>query len=213
MTNIGDKIRRAREAVALSQAEMATALGISQAGYAKIENGSTVRSRYLEEVLRFLKLDLEGNPVEAGQGGYKAAPSFLGGRDLPVFSAVEGGPGEMVVSTDPIDMIPRPWFFERVKDAFAVVVIGDSMYPLYEPGDMVLVHPKLPPIRGRDAVFITDNDEFGEFKATIKRLESMNTDVWRVRQFNPLEGQSATFELDRRTWTRAVRVVGKYVGV
>lgn len=202
------RIRAERENRGLSQAEVANAIGITQAGYAKIENGTTVRSRYIADVLSFFKMSDQDLPLAT----YKAPPTFLGSRDLPVYSAVEGGPGEMVVSTDPIDLIPRPWFFELVSDAFAVVVTGESMYPLYEPGDMVLVNPRLPAIRGRDAIFISD-DDLGNFKATIKRLEATTTKLWRVRQFNPLDGQEPVFDLERATWKKAVRVVGKYVGV
>lgn len=39
--NIGDKIRKAREAKGLSQKEVATALKMDQSQYSKIENGKT----------------------------------------------------------------------------------------------------------------------------------------------------------------------------
>ena len=67
-----------------------------------------------------------------------------------MFSAAEGGPGDMVVSTDPIQYVQRPWFLEHIRDGYAVIVTGESMSPVYEPGDMVLVNPKLAPMKGKN---------------------------------------------------------------
>lgn len=144
-------------------------------------------------------------------GAYKPPPEFFGARDLPVFSAVEGGPGEIVVSTDPIDYVPRPWFLQHVKEGYAVIVTGESMVPVYEPGDMVLVNPKLPAVRGKNAIFASSEHD-SEFKATVKRLERSTPRDWLVKQWNPPEGAPHEFALSKAQWPRALRIVGKYEG-
>jgi phage repressor protein C with HTH and peptisase S24 domain len=144
---------------------------------------------------------------DAPQDNFRSPPQFLGERDLPVFAAVEGGKGELVVSTDPIDLVPRPWYLGEVKDGYAVVVTGESMVPVYEPGDMVIVNPRLPYMRGKDHIF-TNGAQDGGFRATVKRLVKVTETSWVVEQFNP----AGELTLPRATWTDAKRIVGKYVG-
>lgn len=146
-------------------------------------------------------------PVERVRVGHRAAPEFLGDRDLKVFAAVEGGPGEMVVSTDPIEFVPRPWYMREVRDGYAVLVVGESMEPVFSPGDMAIVNPRLPPVRGKDVILVGGEEE-GEFRASIKRLERWDAKSWQVKQFNPARSMS----WPRKDWPKALRVVGKYYG-
>ncbi len=143
--------------------------------------------------------------------GFRPPPDFFGDRDLPVYSAAEGGPGEMVVSTEAIEWVPRPWFMKEVKEGFAILIVGESMEPAYEPGDMAIVNPRLTPLRNKDAIFTTGEHggvAGGEFKATIKRLVRSDAKSWHVRQFN----EPREFVLERKDWPKALRVVGKLSG-
>ena len=155
---------------------------------------------------------LEGAQAQAGgaRSGFVPEPAFLDRTDrLNVFAAAEGGPGEMVVDTDPIEIVPRPWFVRNVRDAYAVLIVGESMAPAYEPGHMAIVNPRLPAIRGEDAIFVRSEHD-GDFTATIKRLVRSTETAWVVRQFNPPAGQPAEFELSKEIWPKAYRVVGRY---
>jgi len=148
-------------------------------------------------------------PVSApeARSGYTAPPQFFDGNDLPVFAAVEGGPGEMVVNSDPVDYVVRPWFLRNIKEGYAVIVSGESMVPLFEPGDMVLVNPRLPVVPGKAAIFV-EGEERGEFNATVKRFVKSEPDIWRARQFNP----EKELALPKSRWRKALRIVGKYDG-
>lgn len=148
-----------------------------------------------------------GQPAAAPRAGYTAPPQFFDGNDLPVFAAVEGGPGEMVVNSDPIDYVVRPWFLRNIKEGYAVIVSGESMVPLFEPGDMVLVNPRLPVVPGKAAIFV-EGEERGEFNATVKRFVKSEPDIWRARQFNP----EKELALPKSRWRKALRIVGKYDG-
>jgi phage repressor protein C with HTH and peptisase S24 domain len=144
------------------------------------------------------------------RSGFTPEPQFLDRHDrLSVFAAAEGGPGEMVVDTDPIEVVPRPWFVKNVRDAYAVLIVGESMAPAYEPGHMAIVNPRLPAIRGEDAIFVRSEHD-GDFTATIKRLVRSTEAAWVVQQFNPPAGQPAEFELPKDLWPKAFRVVGRY---
>lgn len=132
---------------------------------------------------------------------------ILAARDLPVFAAVEGGSGDLVISTEPVELVPRPWYMGEVKDGYGVIVTGESMYPAYEPGDTAIVNPRLPYMRGKVHIF-TAESENSHFKGTIKLLTGVTEKEWKVEQFNPPK----LFTLPRSIWTNARRVVGKYNG-
>lgn len=200
----GPEIKAAREKLGLSQQAVASAVGISQPAYKKIEDGITQRSRFTPEIERFLKLAVD----DIGSGEFEAVSTF-GRKDLKVFSAAEGGPGELIVSTRPIDIVVRPWYLEHVEDGFAVLVTGDSMVPSFRPGDYAIVNPRLPPMRHEDMIFIAAESE-GEFRATIKHLVRWTDREWFVEQHNPGEGQPSEFTLSRDLWRKALRVVGRY---
>lgn len=134
-------------------------------------------------------------------------PDSIGERDFKIFSAAEGGKGEMVVSTEPIDVVPRPWYLRTVKDGYGVVVTGESMSPKYEPGDIVIVNPRLPAIRNKPAIFISD-ETGGDFKAMVKLLLRETPTEWQVSQLNP----KREFALPKKTWVKALRIVGTYGG-
>jgi phage repressor protein C with HTH and peptisase S24 domain len=140
-------------------------------------------------------------------GNFKPPPEILGERNLPVYVAVEGGKGELLVSTDPIEFVQRPWYLGEVRDGYAVVVTGESMVPVYDPGDMVIINPRLPHMRGKDHIFVGGSED-GSYRATVKRLIRATETSWIVEQFNP----PGELTLPRANWTEAKRIVGKYVG-
>src|SRR5579862_3565270 len=103
----GAEIRAAREARGMSQAQLAAAVGVSQPAIRKIEAGQTKRSKYLPDIERVLAPG-PGAPMGVAEpvSGFRWGPP--GENDLPVFAAVEGGEGALVVSTEPIDWVQRP---------------------------------------------------------------------------------------------------------
>jgi phage repressor protein C with HTH and peptisase S24 domain len=79
------------------------------------------------------------------------------------------------------------------------------MVPEYEPADIAIVHPRLPPVGGTTCIFYT-NDATDD-RAMIKRLVRPRQDEWLVKQWNP----EKEFELDRAQWPMCHRVVGRHV--
>lgn len=132
-------------------------------------------------------------------------------RDLPVYSAVEGGKGEMVVSTDPIETVVRPWYLKDVKEGYAVYVTGESMEPRYFAGEIAVVNPKAPLVRGRD-VIVTTAREGGDFRAILKVYMGATPDSWKLRQYNPPSGDKQDFSVSKKDWPFVLRVVGKHDG-
>ena len=207
--SIGDEIKAAREARGLSQRALAEAIGCTQPAISDMEKGTTLRSHYLTAAQKFLgigeKLTIDAQPLTPFN---PPEGEIFGPRDLRLYAAAEGGPGEMVVHTDPIELLPRPWYLGMVSDGYAVLVVGESMVPAFRPGQIAIVNPRLAPMRGREMLFRQTMRD-GTFVGSIKHLVRWTVAEWHVEQFNPAEGAPRTFVLDRRVW-EAHRIVGSY---
>jgi phage repressor protein C with HTH and peptisase S24 domain len=125
--------------------------------------------------------------------------------DLPVYASAEGGGGAIIITNEPIDFVRRPEPLISVRDGYGCYVIGDSMSPAYEQGDLLLVHPGRPARPGDDCAFIRAQDD-GTQEALIRRLLRGTPEKWRVRQFNPAKD----LDLDRSHWQKIQLIVGKY---
>ena len=141
---------------------------------------------------------------EQGDGN-ASAPATPPERDFPIYAAARGGDeGALVMDSTPIQYIVRPDPLLTVRSAFGVYVVGESMVPAYEQGDIALVHPGLPPRRGADVVLVR-SDVHGTPDALIKHLTSWSDEVWHLRQYNP----PRDFTLPRAEWT-VKTIVGRY---
>ena len=181
-----------------------------------IIDGRIASPRYqtLEALARVLGLKVEhlatGVAVEPRDSVEERAPSAsaFGPRDLPVYGAAQGFVGgAMLISSDPIQYVSRPEPLLTVRAGYGVFVVGESMSPAYEQGDIALVHPSLPPRRDVD-VILTRHDVDGTRHVLVKRLIGWTDDAWRVRQYNP----ASEFELPRAEWAEIQTIVGKYNG-
>lgn len=208
---IGRIVRAAREAKGLSQAKLGSLIGVKQQSLDAIERGDTQRSKYLPEIAR----ELEIPPGDLGLPREPPAPPGMApigspydNRDFRIFTAAEGGPGEIIRSVDPIDWWPRPIEVQHVKGAYGMYIVGDSMVPEFEPGHVAVVNPNLPHVGGKSYIFYAE-DEAGQARATVKRLRRATADTWFVTQHNPPSGQKNDFTLSRRLWATAHRIVGR----
>lgn len=208
----GRRIREAREAKDWSQGDLAEKTGVSQPAIKKIEDGGG--SSYMARVFLALGLNpAEIEPphntpesqLEALQFGAVEERLLPSPRlDFPIYAAAEGGPGEIIRSSDPVDYVGRPAPLAKVEKAYGLYVIGESMVPEYRPGDIALINPRLPVIGGEVYVFYAELD--GEARATIKHLRRQTADKWLVSQHN----KPKDFELRRGEWQWAHRAIGKY---
>jgi transcriptional regulator with XRE-family HTH domain len=207
----GDIIRQAREQRGWSQKELANRVGVSQVAITKIEApDGTAKSKFLPKIAQVLDIDLA--LLDSSLSGQMAPvldrPFMDGKPDFKVYASAEGGPGEIIRSSDPVDFIPRPTHLLHVKDAYGLLVTGDSMWPEYKSGQMAIVEPSLAVIPDEVYIFYAERD--GEARATIKHLRRATADRWLVTQHNPPEGGAKDFSLSRKEWSIAHRVTGKY---
>jgi len=208
--SLKDNLLRLRTAKGWSQEELARKVGVRQNTIAAIETGATSKTKYLADLARALGVTVDelDPPAGGGPAPVMQPPPRYGPRDFPVYSSAEGGPGEVIRSTEPIDWVPRPAPVTHTPDAYCMLISGDSMAPEFRPGDSAIVNPRLPIVAQEVYVFYRDLD--GEARATIKQLRRATADSWLVTQHNPPAGQKPDFTLPRREWQWAHRVVGKY---
>jgi transcriptional regulator with XRE-family HTH domain len=210
----GEIIRRKREELGWSQAQLGNRVGISQPAIKKIEAGDSRHSKFLPKIAQVLAIPL--SDLDLSLSGVVPAPApeivpaarILGERDFPVHASAEGGPGQIIVSHDAVDFMARPAPLIHVRDSYGLLITGTSMEPEYRQGDTALVDPHLPVIKGEVHIFYAE--KAGEARATIKFLRRVTTDKWFLSQHNPPDGTAKDFTLARREWQWAHRVVGKY---
>ncbi len=204
------KIRARREALGLSQADLAQAVGVSQATIEKIENGRTMRSRYLPRIaarlgipLTELDPDLESHAT-AHMESRAERSEILALRplepDLPVYAALDARP---------IDRVRRPAPLAKVRGAYGLLIDDEAMQPEFWLGDVALINPHLPPAPGATYVF-RGGDQAGSHRKQLWHLIRFDDDAWHVRRWNPPERAKAETKLSRKKWPVAHRVIGKY---
>lgn len=205
----GDIVREARERRKWSQKDLANRVGVSQPAINKIEAGESARSKYLAKIAQVLELDPATLDTSLASQPFEERPLQRDGRpDFKIYASAEGGPGEIIRSSEPVDFVPRPTHLVHVRDAYGLFITGHSMEPEYKSGEMAIVEPSMPLISGEVYIFYAEHQ--GEARATIKHLRRPTADKWLVSQHNPPEGMSKDFALPRKEWTIAHRVTGKF---
>jgi transcriptional regulator with XRE-family HTH domain len=210
---IGKRIESAMQRAGKKPVDIARHLKISESAvsqwFAKDTGPKSVRlsdlAAFLSTTVDYLISEVEGPP-----GAAPPPQLALGMRanlpDLAVYASAAGGPeGAWVLSADAIAWVHRDQRLVGVRDAFACYVVGESMFPAYEQGNLLLVNPAVPPNAGDDCLLIQEAPDGARY-GLIKRLVRFNSTSWTVKQWNP----DKTFTLPRKQWQRALLVIGKY---
>jgi phage repressor protein C with HTH and peptisase S24 domain len=94
-----------------------------------------------------------------------------------------------------LDYLQRPPSLASDKDAYALTILSDSMFPRFSPGERVAVSPRAPVSIGDDVIVQirggphdNDDDEADRVKTVlVKRLIRRTASHIELRQFNPDE--------------------------
>jgi len=107
--------------------------------------------------------------------------------DVPVYgTAVGGQDADFEMNGEVIDRVRRPPGILNARNAFALYVVGSSMQPRYDEGDLIFVHPGKPPVPGCDVVVeLNATDEFGRQKALLKTYRGKTPTKLVLSQLNP----------------------------
>ncbi len=154
MTNapFSARFRQGRRRKNLTQANIATALGVSQSAVAQWEAGRSFPAPELvakiEKLTGVRFLTEEREQVQNRDGREKRGRMPIIGLPAP------GDDQRILVDGQPHGEIVAPPQLEGVPQARAVYVRGGSMEPRYYPGEIVYLNPLRPPNPG-DFVFLT----------------------------------------------------------
>ena len=200
------RLERAMRDAGYNPRSLSLAAGLGITAVRDILENRIVSPRYqtLEALSRLLGVSVTF--LATGETGAEPQPQTTLLRDFPVYGAAQGGPsGAMAMSSDPIQHIARPDPLVTVKSSYGIYVVGESMSPAYEQGDIALVHRGLPPKRHSDVILVRREPD-GTPHALIKHLVGWTEENWRVRQYNP----PSDYNLPRADWTEVESIVGRY---
>lgn len=185
--SIGDKVKALRKQHRFSQQELAEQLNVHQTAVSQWETGRTVPDH--DAVVKIAKLfnvstdyilenETRNNFSEFTPQITEDVVSF------PIIGEVAAGYDHLPAEIDGerID-IPSQWLRGRpASDYFVLRITGDSMYPLYMNGDLVLVLRQSSCDHSGDIAVVIYDDE----AASIKRVDYvMGQDWMKLTPVNP----------------------------
>lgn len=160
---IGQRIRRRRRDLGLTQKSLALASGVNQGFISQIERGLAKPRRRTIDALA-VALDLPQG-VLIGGGPDHDTPQPLETREIPLLGSIPAGPpGESQEQLEMFPVLRHQWS----PDCYCLRLSYDSMEPSLKPGDIVLVHyrPDVEPehVQGRICACLVDG------QPTLKRI-------------------------------------------
>ena len=208
--SVGDRIRRLRKSLGLTQVKLAQMLGIKAPSVVQWESDKTNLSG--ENLLNAAKLFgvtpdyiLYGGEIEqsAAPNMEMAQPDI---HRIPVISYVQAGvwtalneirecDGNMAYITTDLELGDR---------AFAIVIRGNSMEPEFTEGDLVLIDPD-EPLHPGDFVVAKNGEEEATFKKY--RPRGYSEDGKEIFELAPLNDDYATMRSDRQP----IQIIGTMV--
>ncbi len=165
---LGQRLKRARQQVRLSQRALARHSGLSQQLISKLENGLIESTTEIFPLAAALRVDARW--LATGQGTDRnvvEGPDIL--AQVPLISWVAAGQWREVV--DPYPPGADDHFVPVTRrvgvHAYALRVQGDSMEPVFPNGSIIIVDPALEPHHGSFVVVRLDEAEQATFKQLV----------------------------------------------
>lgn len=210
MESVGDRIRRLRKSLGLTQVKLAQMLGIKAPSVVQWESDKTNLSG--ENLLNAARLFgvtpdyiLYGGEIEQSSApNMEMAPPDI--HRIPVISYVQAGvwtaPNEIRECDGNMAYITTD--LELGERAFAIVIRGNSMEPEFTEGDLVLIDPD-EPLHPGDFVVAKNGEEEATFKKY--RPRGYSEDGKEIFELAPLNDDYATMRSDRQP----IQIIGTMV--
>lgn len=163
--------------------------------------------------------DETGRPTSVGSRLGDFSRQAWGPAQLPplplIASSIAGEWGESgsrielteIRANEVIDRVPRPAALANDAGAFALTIVGDSMWPRFRPGRRVAVSPKAPIAIGDDVLVRLGTKGASGDLVLIKELVRRTSAVVELRQFNP----DITFSVDAAEVADMQRIAGELI--
>lgn len=179
--------------------KLASVCGLSSTTLTKHANATTSPSvRTLRQVAKHLGCRVEdflvdepgpqpqaaassGKPVIRRRSSQRADRKELPVRGTAFGSALNG----FEISPNVIEYVDRPPGLEGVDDAYAIYVVGDSMIPRHNPGELRFIHPYRMYKAGDSIIIQIKNHQSAPIEAYIKAFKRVSNDDVVAEQYNP----------------------------
>ena len=137
-------------------------------------------------------------------------PPQMTERMIPVLGeAVGGSDGEYIFNGQVLEYIAAPPSLVNVRDAYAVFVDGESMYPRYRSGETVYAHPSRPARRGDDVIVqLRPTAEGSPPRGYVKEFVGWTAQNLVLSQHNPV--REIRFAKDDVISVHPIVFAGKY---
>ena len=215
----------------LSPNAWAVKAGVSRTVWGDMRRHGNPSRRTLERLLavagsslaEFEALRLGPEPQRSGGSGsaglFEESRWSWGSAPLPplplVVSKLAGewggaGSGIEVTEIRPnelVERVARPLSLASDPEAFALAIVGDSMWPRFRLGRKVAVSPRAPVSIGDDVLVYVRDREGSAGRALLKQLADRTSGHIELRQFNP----DVTFGIDVAEVEAVARVVGELI--
>lgn len=202
---IGQRIRKRRKALKLTQINLAKSLKDATHGsISQWESDITSPSaKNLFDLSKALECDFAW--LLNGGEEVNVIPSVLKSFKVPLISYVQAG-----LWTESCELRDSTGFeyimtsLELSNKAFALKIKGDSMEPEFKEGDVIIIDPFVKPTPGEFVVAMN-----GESEATFKKYRELGYDEHERMQFEliPLNSDYTTMS----TLTQQIKIIGTMV--
>ena len=203
--NIGLLISTKRKEKGLTQKELATKVGVSEATISRWESGEikNMKRKFvgaLADALEVSPLLFMDWPEEKAAEENKKAPACKGNR-IPVLGRVAAGiPIEAVQDIEDYEDIPASWGDPR--EYFALKIQGHSMEPRIWDGDVVIAKKMADVDSGSVAVVFVDGED-----ATVKQIKKSDEGITLIG-WNP-----AVYPPQFYTWAEVEKLPVQILGI
>lgn len=225
---MANNIKTLREERGLTQPKLAEAMGTTKNQLIKLEKGdrrltdnwirraaqalgvpnSAIIDEPLEDVA---ETDQPAtNALPPADASYPM-PADIPHRRLPVYGQAAGGmndDGKFYLNGNKIAEVFCLPSLEHVRDAYAVYMHGESMEPVFRPGDIIFIDPSRPVISGDDVLVQIKGDVGDPPYAYVKRFVERKSGQLVLRQYNPPAGADEILTFPLAKVVSVHRVVG-----
>ena len=203
--------------------------GVSRTVWSDMRRHGNPSRRTLEKLLgaagsslaEFEALRIGGGSARSPEGGSTISERRgLWGNEqlppLPLLATVIGGewgdPASKIEltelgSSEIVERVPRPASLANDASAYAITIVGDSMWPRFRPGRRVAVSAKLPVSIGDDVLVKLTSRSGNSSPVLIKELVRRTGSGLELRQFNP----DFTFQVPAAEIAAIEKVLGELI--
>jgi len=201
-TRLQEAIRSFLERTGWSERALSTRARLNEKAVSQILTGKSQNPRIdtVESLAIVMGVAVDDLIERGGQNAAASAPEpsalprlptrMEAPKDVPVLGTAMGANGDgaflLNQTAGVVDRAPRYPGLKDNRRAFAIYVEGDSMWPRFDPGDLIYVDPNRPVRIGDDVVIVVANRDAGQPpQAYLKHLVRRSPSKVTARQFNP----------------------------